>query len=120
MGNFADQVNGFTIRLEARHRRIFIGITAAVFLSIVFGSEITGAAGQPVDTGNLRASWIGEFLSFYAWQITTNVSYAQTIEDNLRGATLRSAVGGFHSVKKTVAGFPRIVESEVAKASGDA
>jgi hypothetical protein len=115
---FRDGINGFIRRVEARHRSVFVGVCTAVHDSIVNGSAVTGAPGQPVDSGNLKASWVPEFVDANTFQTTTNVEYAPIIEHNLRGATLRSSVGGFHSVALTVAGFDRIVASEVAKASG--
>ena len=79
----------------------------------VEGSSITGAPGQPVDTGALRASFVDDFVSPTSWRIQTNIEYAPAIEDGI-GAhgpiTLRSKVGGHHSVKKTVAGWERIVD----------
>lgn len=114
---FADDLNGFTRKVNARNRAIFIAITVAIYASVVFGSAITGSPGQPVDTGALRASWIGEFVSAYEWTLTTNIEYAPIIEYNLRGATLRSAVGGFHSVSLTALGFERIVEHVTAQAA---
>jgi hypothetical protein len=108
------------MRLRTTSKALFVGTTTEVQRSIVEGSEITGAPGQPVDTGALKASWIPEFVSESEWQTTTNLDYAPIIEDNLRGATLRSPVGGFHSVKRTVAGFPRIVEHVAREVGGHA
>jgi hypothetical protein len=88
--------------------------TEEVQRSVVLGSAITGAPGQPVDTGNLKASWIGEFESATAWALTTKTEYAPFIEngENAYGPfTLRSEVGGFHSVKLTRAGWGRIVDA---------
>lgn len=115
MGAFKEDVLRFTRTVEAKHKHVFAGIATAVHDSIVNGSAITGAPGQPVDTGTLKASWQPEFIDANTFQTSTNVEYAPVIEDNLRGATLRSSVGGFHSVALTVAGFDRIVASEVAK-----
>lgn len=113
MTTFRDRLNGVTMRIHARNRAVFVGVATEVQRSVVFGSEITGAPGQPVDTGALRASWIPEFISPTEWQTTTKLEYAEGIENGV-GAhgplTLRSAVGGFHSVALTRAGFGRIVE----------
>jgi hypothetical protein len=85
--------------------------------SIQFGSQLTGATGQPVDTGNLRNSWQDERVSSTEHIISTPVIYAQNIEDGISShgtpMTLRSAVGGFHSVALTVSSFDRILESAV-------
>ena len=40
--------------------------------------------------------------------------HALTIEHNLRGAMLHSAVGGFHSIKLTRLGFNAIIRWELA------
>lgn len=103
---------------ERNVRDVFLGVTSEVERSVVEGSELTGAPGQPVDTGTLRASWAGTFASPSRWSLSTNIEYAPVIEDNARGATLRSAVGGFHSVKKTVLGFPNIVTAVFNKVFG--
>jgi hypothetical protein len=71
-----------------------------------------------VSTGNLKASWQLTFESPDAALISSNVEYAEIIEDNIRGATLRSKVGGFHSVKLTIAGWQRLVEDETRKLTG--
>jgi hypothetical protein len=80
--------------------------------SIRTGSELTGAPGQPVDTGNLRNSWVESYPSATLWMISTNVEYAEWIEDggnDIAAFTLRSEVGGFHSVKLTEAAYGDIV-----------
>lgn len=80
--------------------------------SIRRGSEITGAPGQPVQTGNLLASWVESRPSADVWEFSTPVEYAVWIEDggnDISAFTLRSEVGGFHSVKLTQAAWPDIV-----------
>lgn len=87
--------------------------------SIQFGSPLTGALGQPVDEGTLRNSFMVERPSPTERTIATNLPYAQSIEDGLSYAhggtpmTLRSAVGGFHSIAQTVANFDRIADAAV-------
>ena len=96
------------ITLDAFRRTV--GLT---FDSITVGSAITGAPGQPVDEGTLRASWHEDFESQTRASITTPLgdTYAIPIEEG-EGAygplTLRSEVGGFHSVAMTKAGFKDI------------
>lgn len=114
-GSFGAQLQNFQRKVAFRERAVFVGTATEVLRSIQEGSEITGAPGQPVDTGNLRASWNIAFPDENTAVVSTNVEYAPEIEDNTRGASLRSAVGGFHSVKITRAGFDRIVASEVKK-----
>lgn len=123
---FRDDVNRFTVTVQARSQAVFVGVAAEVQRSITVGSEITNAPGQPVKTCRLRASWISEFLDANRWQTSTNVPYALPIE---RGVgpfgplTLRSSVGGFHSVAITVSGFQsivRFVNANTKSGRGDA
>jgi len=116
MSSFDDALNRFALKLDARSRAVFVGVATEVQRSVVHGSEVTGAPGQPVDTGNLRDSWIPEFTSPTTWQTTTNVGYAPIVEHNLRGVTFRNH--GPHSVALTRVGFPRIVTKVTADMAG--
>jgi len=111
--SFGNDLARFLERTRAKEQRVFTNTAAAVKGSIVDGSPITGAPGQPVDTGNLAASWILAFESDRAATISTNVEYAPIVEDNVRGVTFRNH--GPHSVKLTVAGFERLAAAEAAK-----
>lgn len=121
MGAFSDQVKLFaTVTVPSRAQAVFVGAATEVKNSIQFGSPLTGSPGQPVDEGNLRASWQLEFESPTSALVSTNVAYAESNEDGIARPgggpyVQRSAVGGRHSVQKTVDNFPRIVEAEVAK-----
>jgi hypothetical protein len=119
MSTFGDQLKTFTVRTTKRLTEdVFPHVVLEAKRSIVFGSEITGAPGQPVDTGALRNSWQHEFEGPLLAHVTTNLEYAEPIEEGIgpHGAlTLRSEVGGFHSVKQTIAAFPRIVDVCVAR-----
>jgi hypothetical protein len=80
--------------------------------SIKRGSELTGAPGQPVASSTLLNSWIERRESPTLWEFATAVEYAEFIEDggnDIGPFTLRSEVGGFHSVKLTEAAWPDIV-----------
>lgn len=120
MSTFGEQTRAFMLKTTLRLTDdVFPDVVMETKRSIVEGSEITGASGQPVDTGNLRASWHDDRVAQLIAEITTNVVYAEPIEEGIgpHGAlTLRSEVGGFHSVKQTVAGFHRIVDVCVARA----
>jgi hypothetical protein len=124
MSDFRNQLLGFSVKIQRMERDVFVGVTEEVHKSIVEGSPITGAAGQPVDTGALRASWTPAFLDANTWQDTTHLVYAPSLEDGVSYAhggtplTLRSATGGFHSVKATRVGFGRIVDYVVARVRG--
>lgn len=113
--SFDADLAAFFAKTKFKTQAVFVNTASAVKGSIVDGSGVTASPGQPVDTGTLKASWQLTFESPTSALVSTNVEYAPVIEDNARGATLRSKVGGFHSVKYTVAGFERLVEAEVAK-----
>lgn len=113
MSSFSADINHFVTSVQVKTQQVFVGVANEALRSIVEGSEITGAPGQPVDTGNLRASWILAFPTPTSAQISTNVEYAPIIEDNLRGVTFKNH--GPDSVKLTRAGLPRIVDVETAK-----
>lgn len=115
MGAFGDQVRAFERKVEVRSREVFVNVAAAAHESIVNGSPVTGAPGQPVDTGNLRNSWILSFPSPTEAMISTNVEYAPYVEDNVRGVTFKNH--GPHSVALTVAGLDKIVAAETARGS---
>lgn len=113
--SFSDDIDRFLLKLESREAALLPAVASAVQDSIVNGSPVTGAPGQPVDTGALRASWSLDFPSATEARISTKIEYAPIIEHNLRGAKLRSQVGGFHSVALTRAGFQKLVDAEVRR-----
>ena len=115
MSDFGSRLSAWTQKVERMSRDTFVNVASAVKSSITDGSPLTGAPGQPVDTGNLKSSWVLAFETPDVAVITTNVEYAPIIEHNVRNATLRSQVGGFHSVALTTANFDRLVAAEVAK-----
>jgi hypothetical protein len=106
---FSQDLARFAEKVEKRQRALFVRATLEVQRSVVEGSEITTAPGQPVDTGALKGSWQPEYLTDWTWQTTTNLVYAPIIEEG-QNMTLRSEVGGFHSVKLTRGGWQRIVD----------
>lgn len=121
MSGFREDLKRFITKVGARNRDIFVNTVSEASNSIVNGSAITGAPGQPVDTGNLKASWQTTFESPSLAQISTKVVYAPQIEDGTRegrALTLRSKVGGFHSVALTIAGLRRIVETVTVQVVG--
>lgn len=108
--------NGIAVhqaKVKTRYRNVFIGMTLDVERSIKEGSPVTGAPGQPRDTSNLFHSWIPRFLSQYVWQLATNVSYAQFVEDNVNGVTFQNH--GPHSVKLTIAGADKLLDAVVKR-----
>ncbi len=113
---FGDEITAWTQKVEANSQKIFLNVASHVYESIVNGSAVTGAPGQPVDTGNLRNSWQLSFPTPTEAVIQTNCEYAPVIEDNVRGVTFKNH--GPHSVKLSAAGLDRIVEAETAKVVG--
>jgi hypothetical protein len=103
------------VRLGVMLSDVFVGCVQEAQRSVVEGSALTGAPGQPVQTGFLKGSWQVVYDSPNQATIGTNVAYAESIEDGVSYAhggkpmTLRSEVGGWHSVAHTVENFDRIV-----------
>lgn len=130
MSDFQSQLQSASASIAGAVRDAFTHACEEVERSVRNGSEITGAPGQPVDQYELKPSWRGERLSDVVWQFTTNVAYAQAVEDGIqppytsasgksvapKPMTLRSNVGGFHSVALTRAGWDRIVDHVTAPA----
>jgi hypothetical protein len=111
--SFESDLRRFALKVEGRCKDFVTQASVEVQRSIVEGSEITAAPGQPVDTGALRASWTPERISDLEWQTTTNLDYAPGIEDAIGPngpITQRSEVGGFHSVALTRGGWVNIVD----------
>ena len=121
MAGFGESLRLFADKVDGRLQQVFVGSVNHVYRSIVDGSPTTGAPGQPVDTGNLKASWTEAFPEELVGTVSTNVVYAEPIEEGIGPygpMTLRSQVGGFHSLKLTRASWDRIVQEEVTLARG--
>ncbi len=126
MKPFSEALKGFSFLSAERIRDAFTESTDEVRRSVLEGSELTGAPGQPVRTGNLLTSWQADRVSETRWELTTNTEYAEPIEDggNSRGqfnparGDPRSEVGGYHSVKLTRTGWDRIVETVARRIAG--
>lgn len=114
--SFSSDLKGFSAKLAVNSQALFVNVASHAHQSIVDGSAVTGAPGQPVDTGNLRNSWQLTFETPTAALISTNVEYAPFIEDNVRGVHFKNH--GPHSVKMTKAALPRIVDVETAALNG--
>lgn len=113
---FADQLKGWSGKVTTKYSAVSNGVGEECLRSIREGSEITGAPGQQVDEGGLIRSWQRTFPNANEQAISTNEPYALQEEDGISYAhgggpiVQHSEVGGPHSLKLTVAGFPRIVE----------
>lgn len=129
---FEDSINSFSRDLVTLNNDVFLGVGEECLRSVVEGSDITGAPGQPVGQygkgynegavgGFLKASWQRWFPSPTEQTIATDAPYAQPIEDlvgRFGPIRIRSTVGGGHSVKLTIAGFDKIVDAVVRRVAG--
>jgi hypothetical protein len=130
--SFESDIQRFLAKVEARRHALFLNVASHTLESIKGGDPLTGAPGQPVDTGFLLNSWQLTDESATVKRISTNVAYAPVIEENARAAYdprgrprpkekggnrphIRSTVGGHHSVKMTRVNFDRIVGDELEK-----
>lgn len=140
---FSGDLKAFAAKVQARQKDIFQGCVGAVRTSIVDGSSITSAPGQPVDTSNLRRSWREEYPQEWVGTVLSyDVPYAEAIEEGQQNTywrqtergtgwgyasvrispkpmTRRSEVGGFHSVKLTRSGWQNIVDHVVKEVVHD-
>ena len=121
---------GFLDEIKAHNARVqnellpahFDGLVEESFRSIVYGSEITGAPGQPVsqenveEAGKLRDSWTEARLDANTALISTDVAYAPDVEDNLKGQHFHT--GGPHGLKLTVAGAQPMADAVARKLAG--
>lgn len=117
---FSTDVRQFILLVRARQKAVFVDAAGMAHDSIQNGSPITGAPGQPVQSSELLDSWQLRFDSDVAATIDTNKIYAPGIEDGVGKygpLTLRSRVGGFHSVKLTVAAWPQLIAAAQARAA---
>ena len=125
---FTVAVENWITKVDRRARSLFANVVDAAHRSIVYGSPLTGAPGQPVKEFKLKPSWKVVYESSEVALITVKpgpgeslapLIYARFIEEGFHpmwGAlTLRSAVGGFHSVKLTKANIDKIVAEENKK-----
>jgi len=134
MSSFKEQMNAAALKVETKSNAVFVRTVELLRDSIVDGSPLTGSPGQPVDTGELKNSWHTTLPTPTSAIVGTNVVYAPMIEDGIRDIgerrgnatgstqqrlTLRSEVGGFHSVKLSVAGFDRLVAQAVTDVGGE-
>lgn len=120
--SFASDMKGFSIKIEKMTPAIMVGVTNRIHQSIVgtgSADPLTGAPGQPVDTGFLRNSWTVSVTGGVG-TVQTNAAYAVPIEHGVGPhgpMKVRSAVGGFHSVKMTIA-HASLIQAEVVRTLG--
>lgn len=113
--SFTTDLTRFQVTLRYRVGAVFVGTVKQAENSIVYGSALTGAPGQPVDTKELRGSWKKRFVTDNRVEIFTESPYARPNEDGIArpgGGPYRqlSPVGGRWSVRKTSANIQRLVD----------
>jgi hypothetical protein len=105
------------VRLKETDEKILHSVVEQSFDSIVNGSMETGSPGQPRD---LRDKWKITYGKGFA-RIFVNEKSARSVEEGISlkfgGAiTLKSDIGGFHSIKKTKSKIRKFL----ARAAGQA
>jgi hypothetical protein len=119
---FAADITRAAAAKFAECRAVHVRVADLAFDSIVNGSALTGAPGQPVaapifeKAGALKASWKRTQTSPNVITIWTDFGYADDVEDNLKGFRFRS--GGPHGVKLTVLAAPRLVSQAMQDVTG--
>lgn len=92
--------------------------------SIVNGSPITGAPGQPVEEGDLRDSWVKEQTSPTTGSVLSDSEYALQNETGVKAGggvfVQRSTSGGRFSVALTRRNFQSLVEHAARAAMAEA
>ncbi len=120
---FQTDIARFVVKTFVKQKLIFFTTANELQNSIKEGSRVTGSPGQPVailNGGELKNSWQLEFLDLFLATTTTPIIYARGIEEGMdprtgNQLTLRSEVGGFHSVKLTRAGYQKLVNQIARK-----
>lgn len=125
--SFKEQMNRISADIfEKRLPEVFDEFVLQMGVSITEGDPRTGSPGQPVGPDvpphiHLVDSWQVDPTGPLAAAIWTDKVYAPGIEHGVGPygpLTLRSAVGGFHSVAETVANADRILDDVVKKHAG--
>ena len=118
--HFSRALKKFGVLSKRREQLLFVNVIKHVHRSIVHGSEVTGSPGQPFKTGDLQGSYIRTgSIENRLVTIASDLGYAPYYEDPpQRRIKLRSAVGGFHSVKITRLNFRWLVRYELILVKG--
>jgi len=110
-GYFVEHVGEVHAKITSRYNRMHENLQDLSLESIQNGSAITGAKGQPVDEFQLLPSYHIERLGDRTSRIISYLPYAWGIEIGIGPhgpITLRSSVGGFHSIKITVSAIDKL------------
>jgi len=122
VSTFSTDLGKFDLKCKATVAQVFDGVVALVGESIVIGSGITGAPGQPEDLRDIEWRRLpeGELVAL----VSTTDKSARSVEDGISYKygtplkKLKSNLGGFHSVKLTHAAGDKIVASVVRTVTG--
>lgn len=112
---FADDVAAWAQKAEQRQQQVLAAVVDQVADSIVHGSELTGAPGQPEVTGDLAGSFVKD-VNALEGSVLTEHPGAPAIEHGTRkgrAMVLHAGQGGFHSIALTRLGYARIVDDVV-------
>lgn len=112
---FQTQMKKFVDKANKNMSAIGRGSARLALNSIKYGSDLTGAPGQPRESGRLISSWVMEERGKSSALIYSDSPYAPQNEDGIvrpgGGPYIqRSATGGRWSVSKTKSNFQRIVD----------
>lgn len=112
-GGWSMGLNRFQQQIDAFAVDLLPELGALMHQSIVYGSPLTGAPGQPEDEGDLRRSWRIEYPTPSQVAVVTDSPYARFNEDGARQGgkpyIQRSAIGGRYSVRLTRRALDRLV-----------
>jgi hypothetical protein len=104
----------FQNKIDALDAGLLPSVGKLAFESVVDGSRLTGAPGQPVgESGDLKASWSWGMPTDTEVAIVSTSPYARFNEDGVRAGgkpyVQHSGVGGRHSLRLTRLGLQAIV-----------
>jgi hypothetical protein len=106
---FLDEIRAHNANVERKLALVQDGVDAEVFRSVVDGSEITGAPGQPIGfTGKMHDSWKKDDESPTETLIWTDDGGAPAVEGNWGNVHFKNH--GPYSLAQTIAGFQHIVD----------
>lgn len=120
-GRTETHVGSIFARVTTRYNNMHDAMDDIMLESIQVGSPITGAPGQPVDEFVLLPSYHVEKMGPRTSRIVSYEPYSWGIENAVGPhgpIKLRSSVGGFHSIKRTVAANDRVAAAALRRLNG--
>lgn len=114
-GGWDAGLDRFAQKLEAFDVALLPEVGELMYESIVHGSALTGAPGQPVESGDLKMSWQISYPTETSVMVGSANEYALQNEVGVKHGggpyRQRSARGGRFSVRMTAAAMQRIVDT---------